>query len=295
MTPAAYASQVDVNPYALTVNAQDIWLLADITTFEKQTYTGQVHVGNNGSNGTTRLLVSLDPSISFNGPIDDTTINGHILDLRAVNLDPLSSLVPTIYLGGAIGEQVPLLGLNVYTGVQLPNALLSEVDQAPMSRNGLIMITGDVNTYSDQNYVSGQVEFGTVQPTVELYSETGLINLLTRPDATGLVNGSRLRIAVKDGTVLSAETLGALARAGLDLGSVLGVVVTPPADLPSDVTDNALLWRITDNSNRQTEFDRIQAMSQQSDVLDAEVKVGEIQGFECEASNEDQHPPPDDC
>jgi hypothetical protein len=55
------------NLKSLTVTGDEIFIKADITTDYNQTYTGHVRIGNNGTNGTTRSLISLDPTISFYG------------------------------------------------------------------------------------------------------------------------------------------------------------------------------------------------------------------------------------
>ncbi|QDC95766.1 filamentous hemagglutinin N-terminal domain-containing protein [Candidatus Methylopumilus universalis] len=55
------------NPKNLTVTGNEIFIKADVTTEYNQTYRGHVNIGNNGTNGTTRSLISLDPTISFYG------------------------------------------------------------------------------------------------------------------------------------------------------------------------------------------------------------------------------------
>jgi fibronectin-binding autotransporter adhesin len=59
--------RTSANLKSLTVTGDEIFIKADITTDYNQTYTGHVRIGNNGSNGTTRSLISLDPTISFYG------------------------------------------------------------------------------------------------------------------------------------------------------------------------------------------------------------------------------------
>jgi hypothetical protein len=55
------------NLKSLTVTGNEIFIKADITTDYNQTYTGHVQIGDNGTNGLTRSLISLDPTISFYG------------------------------------------------------------------------------------------------------------------------------------------------------------------------------------------------------------------------------------
>ena len=59
--------RTSANLKSLTVTGDEIFIKADITTDYNQTYTGHVRIGNNGTNGTTRSLISLDPTISFYG------------------------------------------------------------------------------------------------------------------------------------------------------------------------------------------------------------------------------------
>jgi autotransporter-associated beta strand protein len=58
------------NLYNLTINASSINLNADVTTLETQTYNAPVIIGDNGSNGTTRTILSVDPKVEFMYSID---------------------------------------------------------------------------------------------------------------------------------------------------------------------------------------------------------------------------------
>jgi hypothetical protein len=62
----------------LTVSGNEIFIKADITTEYNQSYTGHTQIGNNGTNGLTRSLISLDPTISFYGRTIryETIVNG---------------------------------------------------------------------------------------------------------------------------------------------------------------------------------------------------------------------------
>ena len=64
---ASSTLRTSANLKSLTVTGDEIFIKADITTDYNQTYTGHVRIGNNGTNGTTRSLISLDPTISFYG------------------------------------------------------------------------------------------------------------------------------------------------------------------------------------------------------------------------------------
>ena len=62
----------------LTVSGNEIFIKADITTEYNQSYTGHTQIGDNGTNGLTRSLISLDPTISFYGRSIryETIVNG---------------------------------------------------------------------------------------------------------------------------------------------------------------------------------------------------------------------------
>jgi len=64
---ATSSLRTSTNLKSITVTGDEIFIKADITTDYNQTYTGHVRIGNNGSNGTIRSLISLDPTISFYG------------------------------------------------------------------------------------------------------------------------------------------------------------------------------------------------------------------------------------
>lgn len=93
-----YEDNKDTNPWAVDVRADTIRLNADVTTFETQRYEGATFVGNNGSNGNIRLLVSLDPSITFVGSVDDSEAGVHTLIMRAISL-PGNNDEPTLSVG----------------------------------------------------------------------------------------------------------------------------------------------------------------------------------------------------
>jgi hypothetical protein len=59
--------RTSTNLKSLTVTGNEIFIKADITTDYNQSYTGHVQIGDNGTNGLTRSLISLDPTISFYG------------------------------------------------------------------------------------------------------------------------------------------------------------------------------------------------------------------------------------
>jgi hypothetical protein len=148
-------NHADINPYALDVTAQKIKLFGDITTFQSQKYTGSVLIGDNGANGNIRLLLSMDPSITVDGPINDVTLGQHTLLLRALSL-PNTNEVPIITYGN-VGLTTALAALDVLVGQQDTDlaAIPHVADIAPI-RLGVVNQTGQVNTVAiNQALMSG--------------------------------------------------------------------------------------------------------------------------------------------
>ncbi|MGV0963538.1 MAG: beta strand repeat-containing protein, partial [Polynucleobacter sp.] len=123
---STYSGLSGVNPYAMNVTAQNIKLFGDVTTFDGQEYNGPVLIGDNGSNGRTRLLLSMDPSVVVNGPINDVTAGQHTLLMRAFSLLANVGPAPTIRYGN-VGNISPLAELSALVGVQETNPALSPV------------------------------------------------------------------------------------------------------------------------------------------------------------------------
>lgn len=209
-----YLNLTDVNPYNFQISAADIWLYADVTSFEQQIYNGTVHIGNNGANGFTRLLISLDPTIHFSGPINDAVERTHTLDVRAVTTNVANGLIPTIRFDGTIGQDSILYGLRALTGVQAedPAAMIGTVlSDLPGARFGTVTIGGNINTWSDQTYVSGSILIGSNSGTpVSLYSAVGVVRLLARPDPNEeIIDGGNLaRSTSAAALALETVTLG---------------------------------------------------------------------------------------
>jgi hypothetical protein len=291
-----YQSVTDVNPYGFSVSAGDIWLFADVTTFEQQRYDGSVHIGNNGSNGFTRLLVSLDPTVAFTGTINDTVPGTHTLDVRAVTTNPGNGLVPAVVFGGSVGQATPLLNLLAFAGVQAsdPGAFAGNVAfEPPGARFGTVTIGGNVATVGNQTYVGGSVQIGgnAGQP-VSLYSESGTVRLLARPDGTGgLVNGGNLRIVLGDRANLSLDTFELIRLSGLDPANIVEYLGRSGEADAADVNLFAgadLQWVLTGMENQGKTDSDTEVMAVTDVLVSAEVEVGSMQAAECESSSDGQ-------
>jgi filamentous hemagglutinin family protein len=158
----------DTNPYALSITAPTIKLNGDVTTFESQTYDGAVRVGSNTNNGHTRLLVSVDPSITFKGTVDDSDPTGKVnsLDVRAISLAALvgNAPVPTITFESNVGSISPLASLRVAAGIQstAPSAVVTDIQTDDASRRdphykGDIVLKGNMTTDSAPFLIAEQL------------------------------------------------------------------------------------------------------------------------------------------
>ena len=154
----------DQSFYRLNVTASTISASGDIATFDSQTFNGALQIGGSGSNGTARTFLSVDPTITINGRVDDTVANTHSLQLIAVSLTGAES--QSIVLNGAVGSIRPLAGLTLTTGIQDPTltAPLGSVAANPATYSGTIRINESVTTGGDQTYTSNAVQLGNGTP-----------------------------------------------------------------------------------------------------------------------------------
>jgi hypothetical protein len=175
-TYASYQAQSSNNLASLTVSANTINLNADITTGLTQTYNGALLVGDNGSNGPTRVLLSEDPAVTFNGTINDTVTGTHNLFVKAVTT---ASEIPTIDFNGVVGATAPLASLTVSTGAQDTGAgaLYSAINITPANLVGTVTIAENISTVGDQTYTANSFTLGngTSNQALNLTTENGNI------------------------------------------------------------------------------------------------------------------------
>jgi autotransporter-associated beta strand protein len=165
VTYAAYLAQHGSGIYNLTVLADTLNMNANVTTYGTQTYGDsaapiKVIIGDNGNNGTTRVLISEDPAITFYGSINDVTPNTHDLILKSVAY--LSTQVPFVELRGNIGDLKALKSLTVSTGMQetVGTPLFADIAQAQFV--GAISLLGNVTTLNNQEYTANQITVGDI-------------------------------------------------------------------------------------------------------------------------------------
>ena len=175
-----------------TVTGSRIYILADILTAVAQTYNGAVYIGDASYLGGTptvgflfnnnyrgyfeylaggsvsaselaylnsnaiyvRTMISEDPSITYNGTVNDTVANTHTLLVAAIAPASVPSSSGVNAINGAasitfnqsVGVDAPLYSLN--TQVRVSNA---QSDSAS-SYIGTINLVDGVSTYSSQTY-----------------------------------------------------------------------------------------------------------------------------------------------
>ena len=144
-----YQSLVNDNFYSLEVTGNSIYLNADVMTFENQEYSGPVIVGNNGVNGYTRTVFSMDPSVTFNHTVDDSQANLHTLVVSALALSVHSEQIPTITFEGVVGGSTPLDELVKNIGIQDLAGIFETVHRGSV-------INGQSITYNGTRYNESQ-------------------------------------------------------------------------------------------------------------------------------------------
>jgi autotransporter-associated beta strand protein len=275
-----YNNQNNTNPWAVDVLASSILLNANVTSSETQRYTGATLIGNNGRNGFTRYLVSLDPSITFDGSIDDTVKGQHNLILRAISTGP--GQTPTIEVGD-IGQTTALASLDILTGRQLASGSVAEINDDRTTFAGGIALTGSVKTVGNQTYTGRTIDIDSTLNTIALTTEKGTIDAITGLDPinptvsnpiTGL-NNTRFERGPR------APGIGANLRAN---AQEQGVALTEKivGRLPSEESEQfgsgmvrALKRAIEVSQQRSTPLDELNELKKLGD-LSAEVEVGEF-------------------
>ena len=172
----------------LTATANNIYVLADILTAQTQIFNGSVFIGDLKYLGKTptvgflyqanytpyfqyhsgsyvsridyldanpiyiRTLISQDPVITFNGPVNDVVPNTHTLLLAAIapaapsnNFSAINAAANINFMS-AVGTIAPLYSLNAQT------VLNSAVANNANIHLGSIGVTGGVTTYGTQYY-----------------------------------------------------------------------------------------------------------------------------------------------
>jgi hypothetical protein len=199
------------NLYNLNVTAANIRVNADITTLEEQVYDGAVDIGDNGSNGTIRTLLSVDPRIEFLQTIDGAGANTHSLIVKAITFD---SAVPIIIFAKAIGATRALLDLSAIVGRHAGPAV-GDVSIDPLQQVGELTIGGSVTTLRNQTYQADVINLGSAEATQLVFTtKNGKISFLVGQGIAG-VAGTKVMFKYSNSSSLSSESQRALKSAGI--------------------------------------------------------------------------------
>ncbi|MDC0626486.1 YDG domain-containing protein, partial [Methylophilaceae bacterium] len=154
-----YSNLTSTNLWQLNVTAAAINLRADVMTFERQTYNGAMFVGDNGTNGLTRTLLSVDPEVIINGTVDDLDPNtSHTLVTKAVSLN---TDTPVVNVTGEVGATNPLVNWIAETGRQ---NTAEEWGNITTGTSGTLTYQGDAISGGAQTLAASE-QSGYVAPT----------------------------------------------------------------------------------------------------------------------------------
>jgi autotransporter-associated beta strand protein len=270
----------NINLYTLNVTAARIEIKADILTFENQVYNGSVYIGNNGSNGFVRTLISVDPSVKFNGTVDDLALNTHQLVVKAIAVN--YSGVPLVEFVGDVGSNQALASLAAVTGTQITTAgsQVGDISNNPVNFKGIMTIGGSVTTAGDQSYTANKIVLGSRSNQQQVFKTTNNgnfdFNVAMEPNSVQVkntINNHELIIDLGRGSI-SAATEAALASGGVGFKEVLPFV--SGIDLHSDI-----------NRQRMASASDINY----SDALVADVNIGVVEdagnSSECDTKSND--------
>ena len=158
--------------YNLDVTGTEILINANITTFSSQAYRGPVLIGDNGTNGPTRIILSeytASPTVTFYSTIDDSVEYQHNLIVKAVSIPGTNG--SDVIFDGAIGSKTPLKSLLVAIGAQ-DLGTGSKYGDITKYLDG-ITLKGNVTTYGEQDYYVDSAAGITVVPGTTFTSLNG--------------------------------------------------------------------------------------------------------------------------
>ncbi|MBT8584565.1 hypothetical protein G6694_07975 [Polynucleobacter paneuropaeus] len=203
----------------LSVTASSILIKGDITTFGTQTYNGPVLIGDNGYNGLTRILLSEDPAIQFNGTVDDAQSGTHSLVVEAITT---TAAQPVVTFTGAVGSLDPLASLYVKTGNQNTGSGAVIADTSALV--GTVNLNSNISTIANQTYSSGDFVLGSGQPNdLQVFtSQGGQVAFILPPTGGGFNTSATPNLQVN--LVLNGGSYSGLADSGVSYTSIIPVL-----------------------------------------------------------------------
>ena len=265
----------DQNIYQLYVKGQKIIIKADITTFETQIYDGAVLVGDNGTNGVVRTLLSEDPSVTFLSTIDDLVANTHTLNVYAVAYTMTSSR-PLVTFDGAIGGLQPLYSIVAVTGLQNPTDRFSSIITDPASYVGTVSINANVTTQSNQIFTAQNISLGNTGGLLATNSVAFTTNGGNVTFNVGLLPPAF--VASTPGVTASFTLNGGAVNAS-GLSSLVSSGIGYQVNIPASATGAA--GQLVSGLMAQGK-----ATTSDANDLVADVKVGDFEAVQCQDSND---------
>ena len=309
-------------PNRLTVTGSRIFILADILTGNTQEYNGATSIGDgtyigkafvagflfdshyqyfayaqgdvrstvdykNNDPRYVRTLVSKDPTVTFNGTVDDVSDFTHTLLVAAIaaNTQVAQSTVPVINFNNSVSQEIPLYSLNAQTHAAIDNS--NNPNLAVYV--GEINLIGNVKTYANQTYRSGEMTASAItQPgevLFEVYDPASSINfaLPLKSDNSGQLNllnpggNDSLTINGTNNFKLAPNLTGADSwGGGFKEGNAINYV-------PSTDTGRPLMKDLKQQSE----------LAKEENLVVGEVTIDEIEdSSDCARPNQDQKPDP---
>jgi hypothetical protein len=276
------------------IAGNDIDLFADVTTKNLQDYTANsINIGsvagtaihnqvNWNLSGTTgysnfdpayvkennaslvRTLISVDPTIRFNGAVNDAIEGGGMHSLVTIAISRSRSQYADVIFGSTIGAERKLYSVSARTIEYLEGAL------APNDL-GTIKLGGNISTVADQRYQSTMFEVTGNAPII-ISSEVGTIYILTT--AYQMAAGISFDYSYSNPPEIAA------APGLIRLADIVRNTPLPSTEISAGVLSNRLF--------RMALF-----KDETNDSVDAEVDVGNIESggsVECEPGQD-----PADC
>jgi autotransporter-associated beta strand protein len=192
-TGQRYQRLYDDNFWSLDVTGNNININADIMTFEAQEYSGPILIGDNGENGKTRRLMSIDPSVNFNHTINDSD-GTHTLIVEAYALSVDDPVPPTITANDEIGNITAFAApVQFITGVHYnnendPSNLWGTLDRSAPNHDGQFIDIQGIRT------PSGSVSFNDFAANIPTVNNPATSSSTTSSSVNSNEGGSQMSI-----------------------------------------------------------------------------------------------------
>lgn len=190
-----------------------------------------------------RTLISEDPSIYFNGTVNDATANTHTLVTIAIGLP--NQEMPVITYSQKVGDTAPLYSLVVKTAVYVNSNLYTP--------SGTITMADNVTTAANQTYSTNQFNLTSNTATI-LKSVGGVISITA--DVAEMPNGMRLDFSYSNKPVITVTT---------GLNRLQDIVKDVPQDIGAGVINKLLKTQLSSTGALDSK-----------EIVEGEVNIGDI-------------------